>query len=467
MLKVIGGVVAGLVVGGAIEYMAKLPLTQTVTKTPNTGVTRTTAPVVKLAAWQWGSEYDPVNKVLYAIAEDWNGAHPEAQVEYTMFPELSETEYALKVKQAGEAGKPPTLFYMTNTTILTALAAEGFLEEPPSHILYLIRRAIDPTFHYMLNTYSPTGEIRPYAGAVVIGLSACALYYNKKLFQEAGLDPDKPPQTWDELRSAAKSLVKRDSAGKMLRAGYSVRKAGHVGGIGEKFVPYAVGNGAKILWKEGSKWYTDINQPPALETAQFLHDLIYVDRVDDPTFPSWGIDPFLNEMCAISGPLSVDFITSIHSARPEMVAEVGVTNIASPGGIKRSATFGDLQVIAVCSKASKDQKDKAWNFIEFFNSPTNIKRISNDIWNWTPYKDSMNSDPFITQEAWKNLSSVLSRIGQPHLVNDYGPGWLHMTAMLGNNLKRAFANEISVKNALERTYQDWTSHMSSSTFYSG
>ena len=46
-----------------------------------------------------------------------------------------------------------------------------------------------------------------------------ALFYNKKLFQEAGLDPNKPPQTLDEYLEAAKKTVKRDAAGNMLSAG--------------------------------------------------------------------------------------------------------------------------------------------------------------------------------------------------------------------------------------------------------
>lgn len=33
------------------------------------------------------------------------------------------------------------------------------------------------------------------------------LIYNKKLFTEAGLDPEKPPATWEELRAAAEKIA--------------------------------------------------------------------------------------------------------------------------------------------------------------------------------------------------------------------------------------------------------------------
>ena len=53
-----------------------------------------------------------------------------------------------------------------------------------------------------------------------------ALFYNKKLFQEAGLDPTKPPQTLDELLDAAKKTTKRDAAGNMTSAGITLDMAG-------------------------------------------------------------------------------------------------------------------------------------------------------------------------------------------------------------------------------------------------
>ena len=43
-----------------------------------------------------------------------------------------------------------------------------------------------------------------------------ALHYNRALFEQAGLDPDNPPTTWDEVRTAAKAI--KDETG---NAGYA------------------------------------------------------------------------------------------------------------------------------------------------------------------------------------------------------------------------------------------------------
>lgn len=39
-----------------------------------------------------------------------------------------------------------------------------------------------------------------------VGAQGVVWYYNKALFEEAGLDPESPPSTWDELKSAASAL---------------------------------------------------------------------------------------------------------------------------------------------------------------------------------------------------------------------------------------------------------------------
>src|SRR3546814_12601710 len=41
-----------------------------------------------------------------------------------------------------------------------------------------------------------------------IAVETRALYYRKHLFKQAGLDPEKPPQTWEELATAAAALSK-------------------------------------------------------------------------------------------------------------------------------------------------------------------------------------------------------------------------------------------------------------------
>ena len=57
---------------------------------------------------------------------------------------------------------------------------------------------------------------------VICEASAPVLFYNKAHFLEAGLDPDAPPKTWDELIEMGKKLVKYDENGRMIRKAFDI-----------------------------------------------------------------------------------------------------------------------------------------------------------------------------------------------------------------------------------------------------
>ncbi len=69
--------------------------------------------------------------------------------------------------------------------------------------------------------YTVEGDLQ----CIPLNVSVNLLYYNKIAFREAGLDPEQPPRTLDEVRAAAEKLVARDSAGNAARAGIALEIA--------------------------------------------------------------------------------------------------------------------------------------------------------------------------------------------------------------------------------------------------
>ena len=69
--------------------------------------------------------------------------------------------------------------------------------------------------------YTVEGDLQ----CIPLNVSVNLLYYNKIAFREAGLDPEQPPRTLDEVRAAAEKLVTRDSAGNAARAGIALEIA--------------------------------------------------------------------------------------------------------------------------------------------------------------------------------------------------------------------------------------------------
>lgn len=69
-----------------------------------------------------------------------------------------------------------------------------------------------------LQYYTLDGKLR----AMPFNLSGLVLYYDKQAFADAGLDPEKPPATLDELRADSEKLLKRDSVGNITRNGIAL-----------------------------------------------------------------------------------------------------------------------------------------------------------------------------------------------------------------------------------------------------
>jgi sn-glycerol 3-phosphate transport system substrate-binding protein len=69
-----------------------------------------------------------------------------------------------------------------------------------------------------LQYYTLGGKLR----AMPFNLSGLVLYYDKSAFQDAGLDPEKPPATLEELRADSEKLLKRDGSGNISRNGIAL-----------------------------------------------------------------------------------------------------------------------------------------------------------------------------------------------------------------------------------------------------
>ena len=104
--------------------------------------------------------------------------------------------------------------------------------------------------------------------------------YRKDHFQEAGLDPEKGPDTWDDLVTFGKKLVKSDAQGNVTRAGYQINAGRPTDAIFELWY-LLVQNGTDVVVPWGSWQTKDVvfNGPEGVEALQFLYDLINTHKI--------------------------------------------------------------------------------------------------------------------------------------------------------------------------------------------
>ena len=97
--------------------------------------------------------------------------------------------------------------------------------------------------------------------------STIVMYYNKDAFRAAGLDPESPPATWDEMVAFGKKLTKK-SGNTVDQWGVMIPSTGYPYWM---FGALAMQNGQTLMNGEGNMTYFDA--PATVEALQFWKDL--------------------------------------------------------------------------------------------------------------------------------------------------------------------------------------------------
>lgn len=107
------------------------------------------------------------------------------------------------------------------------------------------------------------------------------LLINRKLFEQAGLDPDSPPRTWDKVRTAAKKIA---GLGDGI-AGFGEYSAGNTGGW--HFTAQMYSRGSDVVDESGKK--ATFNNEVGKEVAENLHAMRWEDESMGKTqLLKWG-----------------------------------------------------------------------------------------------------------------------------------------------------------------------------------
>lgn len=108
---------------------------------------------------------------------------------------------------------------------------------------------------------------KTYGLPVISGSNQHFLYWNKKLFREAGLDPEKPPTTWKELEEYAVKLTERDSKGEIQSIGIDMANAGRP--VAENhWRAFIANNNGNIISSNGKKILFGSSR--AVEALQYM-----------------------------------------------------------------------------------------------------------------------------------------------------------------------------------------------------
>ncbi|UZJ78088.1 ABC transporter substrate-binding protein [Fictibacillus sp. KU28468] len=198
----------------------------------------------------WGSETR--RPVIEKIISDFNKSQDDIYVKHTFLPW---GDIWTKNLAAISAGNPPDVIIND----INSVQHRAKNNQSTNLTKYIKDDSFKENFYPRLwDTVLYKGD--PYA--VPFNTDTRLLFYNKKAFKEAGLDPNKPPKTWDELESYAKRLDKK-SGDRYERIGFYPLW----GSFGPPSWLMNADNGESFLTKAGQ---VQINSPEKIEGLKWL-----------------------------------------------------------------------------------------------------------------------------------------------------------------------------------------------------
>ncbi len=187
------------------------------------------------------------------------------------------------------------------------------------------------------------------------------LTYNRTLFTQAGLDPNKPPTTWAEVRADAKII-----ADKLHVAGFSQMATQNTGGWQLTTLTYALGGRMEATDSAGKVTAT-LNNAATKQALQMLKEMRWTDNSMGATFDyNWGT--INQDFCAGQIGMFVggsDLYTTMVQNDNLTPADYGLTIIPLASDAK-AGVLGGGTLATVNVSTNEDQRDAAVDWIDFY-----------------------------------------------------------------------------------------------------
>ncbi len=240
--------------------------------------------------------------------------------------------------------------------------------------------------------------------------SVPVLAYNKDLFTAAGLDPNKPPTTWDDLLKAAVALTKdTNNDGKIDQWGFNTMTDTHW-----YLSAMIMQNGGKILSDDGKK--VVYNSPEGIEALQFWGDLATKHKVMPPNQHAQARTDFM------AGKLGMLMQSSAQLAAAEKDAKFKVGVAGLPCKKVCSVPIGGASFLIF--KTAPEKQKAAWGFVKWMTNTENAVKLFVQT-GYVPirksvadvaalkdyYKQSPNAETIVKQLQYASAIPVFSELG--------------------------------------------------------
>ena len=260
--------------------------------------------------------------------------------------------------------------------------------------------------------------------------------YNRGKFKDAGLDPDKPPQTWPELVDAAKQLTSGE------QFGFAITGGGEFGNTVFRSLPFIWMNGGSIISEDMTT--ATVNSPEAVEAVKFYTDMLVTHQVSPPS--TLQNDGTANRRLFIAGTVAMyqSGQFDIGSIRKENAdIDIGVMMIPHPEGKETAAIIGGWSFII--PKDAKNPEDTK-KFIQFLAESDNMGFFTDT---FPARKSAMELERF-KDPILENFKAML-----PHGRRVPGhKNWIPITQAYFDGIQRILVGDQEAQEAMDQANEE-------------
>lgn len=319
---------------------------------------------------------------------EWEAANPgySVDVEYVPWGQCQEKSTTL-----ASAGNAPALAYMGSRT-LKQLAQNG--------LIVAIELTDEETATYappVLGTVTANGQVWGTPRA----FSTKALYWNRDLYAAAGLDPDTPPTTWDEMYDFAKTIQENTDADGFGLAAASFDNTMH------QFLNYVYTNNGEVINADGEIVF---NSPNNVQALEFYGRMAEVSQPGPVAYDRAKLRPLFAEErigMFISGPWERNLVGDVNWG----VAPIPVGPMGEPGTLLITDSLAVFEGTGV--------EEQAMSLAKWLTSPDNQLEfeIAGGL---TPLRDLPGVQALLDEDpTWAAFLDAIPTGGPEPFVTDY------------------------------------------------
>ncbi|WP_284075574.1 ABC transporter substrate-binding protein [Herbaspirillum aquaticum] len=301
-----------------------------------------------------------VTKTIDSMVADFEKSNPDIKVKAIYAGTYQES--IVKALTAFKGGTPPTLAVLLSTDLFTLIDENAIVPIDSLASSAEDKKWIAGFYKGFMENSQTDGK----TWGIPFQRSTIVMYYNKTLFKEAGLNPEKAPANWNEMVEAAKKLTKRDAAGNVSQWGVKIPSTGFGYWM---FQAMTASNDTILMSSAGTKTYFD--KPGAVQALQHWVDLTTKDKVMPAGSIEWGTTPkdFLEQKAAMVWTTTGN-LTNIRTNASFPFGVAMLPGIKHPGSPTGGGNF------YVFNKTSPAEQQAAMKFIRFATEPARAAQWS-------------------------------------------------------------------------------------------